>query len=273
MKRIIISVLITTAIILSSIGIVFANDTERHGWMKQYDDVSRTQSTSEQFKSNQREKQASKSVVSQKEESHNSSDEPLSSTDKPVKNDNSSDSAVTTTVKDIDINNMLGKSLMPLHRSVAILLIGGNDYKTKHYFSIMEEVFLNDEKTNVKVIMGEPVQSKYQEYWLNKGFLEEQIPQKDNLLEFVSFAGVDEILYLIVKDPVVDTHWSRDVFQAGQRSRASIQVNSFLAKADSIIRVKAANNEDDSFASELRAKRGAFKKCMQEVADSMKPVW
>lgn len=166
-----------------------------------------------------------------------------------------------------------GSSLLAPQKNVAILLIGGNDYKSKQYFSIMEEAFLSKNKSNVNVIMGEPVQSKYQEYWLDKGFLEEQVPQKDNLLEFVSYASVDEVLYLIVKDPVVDKHWAADFFESGERSRASIQVNSFLANDSSILKVKASNNEDDSFASELRAKRGAFKKCMLEVAAEMKPIW
>lgn len=155
---------------------------------------------------------------------------------------------------------------------VAILLMGSNDFKTDQYFSMLGKYFLDNNPHHNRIIIGSDIQSKYQEYWLDKGFLEEQKPEKDDLIALVSYLDVDKVLFLMVKDPVVEKTYTMDWFESGERSRASIQVNAFLASRERVLKLKAANHEDDSFASDLRAKRGAFKKCVVEISKDMLPL-
>lgn len=155
---------------------------------------------------------------------------------------------------------------------VAILLMGSNDFKTDQYFGMLGKYFLDNNPHHNRIVIGSDIQSKYQEYWLDKGFLEEQKPEKDDLIALVSYLDVDKVLFLMVKDPVVEKTYTMDWFESGERSRASIQVNAFLASREKVLKLKAANHEDDSFASDLRAKRGAFKKCVVEISKDMLPL-
>ena len=156
---------------------------------------------------------------------------------------------------------------------VAILLMGSNDFKSTQYFTMIENHFLKDNPHASQIALGADVQSKYQEYWLDKGFLEEQQPTKDDLLAMPAYLGVDKVLVMIVKDPVVEKHWAFTLMESGEKSRASIQINAFLVNNDKILKSKVSNNEDDSFSSDLRAKRGAFKKCMKEISVEMLPLF
>lgn len=154
----------------------------------------------------------------------------------------------------------------------AILLIGNNDFKSTQYFSMIEGQFIKNNPKASRIQFGSDVQTAYQEYWLDKGYLDEQTPTKDDLIAITKYIGTDKVLFLFVKDPVVEQHYAQDWFDSGMRSRASIQVNAFLVGQDGIIKLQTSNKEDDSFSSELRAKRGAFKKCMKEVSETMLPL-
>lgn len=156
---------------------------------------------------------------------------------------------------------------------VAILLMGSNDFKSTQYFTMIENHFLKNNPHASQIVLGADIQSKYQEYWLDKGFLEEQQPTKDDLLAMPEYLGVDKVLVLIVKDPVVEKHFAFTLMESGEKSRASIQINAFLIDKEKILKSKVSNNEDDSFSSDLRAKRGAFKKCMKEISAEMLPLF
>ena len=156
---------------------------------------------------------------------------------------------------------------------VAILLMGSNDFKSTQYFTMIENHFLKNNPHAGQIALGADIQSKYQEYWLDKGFLEEQQPAKDDLLALPEYLGVDKVLVMIVKDPVVEKHFAFTLTESGEKSRASIQLNAFLIDREKILKSKVSNNEDDSFYSDLRAKRGAFKKCMKELSAEMLPLF
>ena len=156
---------------------------------------------------------------------------------------------------------------------VAILLMGSNDFKSTQYFTMIENHFLKNNPHASQIVLGADIQSKYQEYWLDKGFLEEQQPTKDDLLAMPEYLGVDKVLVLIVKDPVVEKHFAFTLMESGEKSRASIQINAFLIDKEKILKSKVSTNEDDSFSSDLRATRGAFKKCMMELRAEMLPLF
>lgn len=152
---------------------------------------------------------------------------------------------------------------------IAVLLVGSNDFKTDQYFSMIEKQVAQNCPHSARISIGSDVQSMYQEYWLDKGYLEEQKPTKDDLVALVNYMNMDKVLFLMVKDPVVEKNFAMDWFDSGERSRASIQMNAFLVDKEKVLRLKASNHEDDSFASDLRAKRGAFKKCVTEITKDM----
>ena len=114
------------------------------------------------------------------------------------------------------------------------------------------------------IYVGNEEQSRYQDYWFMKGFLEEPAPNPQNLMEYVNYSGYDEILFLIVKDPVVDTR-KIGLFGSLEEKRVSVEIKGFLIGKDKLLGSYSSTNEDDSKRSELRARQGAFKKSIRDI--------
>lgn len=152
------------------------------------------------------------------------------------------------------------------------MIVGDASVKTPDFLQYVNDAF-NSEGNGKKVVSGTDVQSKYQSYWLDKGFLEEQKLTKQDLNEFVKYSGYSKVLFLIVNPPVMEKTkqagggWYG--WMATERTRASINVKSFLADETSVIKSVEVTKEDDSVTSELRAKRGAFQKCLTEIKSAI----
>ena len=159
-------------------------------------------------------------------------------------------------------------------KKVCAVIVGGADVKTSDYINYVDTE-LNGEDSNKtkKIIVGTDIQGKYQTYWLNKGFLEEPKPVKQDLHDFVKFSGYDRVLFLFVTSPVMEkTRIQTGLFTSEEMTRASIGVKAFWVDNADIIKVVDVSKEDDSLASELRAKRGAFRKCMKEIQSVIGPL-
>jgi len=158
--------------------------------------------------------------------------------------------------------------LNPALKGTCIVIVGDAAIRTPDFFKSLDDTF-NAEAKSKKVISGTEIQSLYQTYWLDKGYLEEQKLTKQDLNDFVKYSGYDKVLFLIVNSPVMEKTkqgsggWGAWI--QTERTRASISVKVFLANETSIIKAADVAKEDDSVTSELRAKRGAFEKCIKEI--------
>lgn len=158
--------------------------------------------------------------------------------------------------------------------SVCALLIGDADVKTKDFIDILDDKLNSniDNSKQKKIECGTNIQSKYQEYWFSKDFIEEQKLTKTDLHEFVKYSGYDRCLYLIVSAPSMEkTKLPSGWFTTSERTRASVEVKGFLVDKDKVIKTINITKNDDSMASELRAKRGAFEKCIKELSKEFQP--
>lgn len=162
--------------------------------------------------------------------------------------------------------------LNPTLKDTCVVIVGDAAVKTPDFFKYVDETF-NTEGKSKKVISGTEIQSMYQTYWLDKGYLEEQKLTKQDLNDFVKYSGYNKVLFLIVNSPVVEkTKQGRGGWGGwvqAERTRASISVKTFLANDSSIIKAADVTKEDDSDTSELRAKRGAFEKCVKEIQSTI----
>lgn len=132
-----------------------------------------------------------------------------------------------------------------------IVIFGRADVKTEDFINIVSTTF-NDPN----VVVGAPIQNMYLNYWLHKGFLEEQPAKKEDLQEFVKYSGYKKCLFLNISSPVVES---------GPILRSSIEVRAYLADENNIIKVSSTTNKGDSMASDLRAKRAALQACMKDL--------
>ena len=165
----------------------------------------------------------------------------------------------------------LGGTAAAADRSqIAVVVVGSSDFKTKDYFDTIKKYLAEPfDETNTTVSYGNEIQTKYQEYWLSLGELDEQRPKKQDLLDFAGYGNFAKVLYIVLNDPVVESSGR------GKRSdyiRASIGMNAYLAAKDKIIDTKNVTYESVSKTSILRAKRDAFKKCVEDVSKTMVPL-
>lgn len=168
--------------------------------------------------------------------------------------------------------NLLGQQT----KGSCVVIVGNASVKTPDFFQYIDEAFNSKDNNNKKVAFGTEIQSLYQTYWLDKGFLEEQKPTKQDLNDFVKYSGYNKVLFLIINTPVVEKTkqggggWG--TWSVTEKTRASIGLKAFLTNENSVIKATDVTKEDDSFTSELRAKRGAFKKCMEEIKTIISPL-
>ena len=148
---------------------------------------------------------------------------------------------------------------------LGVVIVSGAEYKTEDYFDFVEKYFVKPfAGDKMQFQFGRDAQNKYQNFWLDKGYLEEQTPTQRDFIEFVSYGAYDKVIFLKVQDSVTD--------QQGKRSRLSVNVNAFLVDRRKVLKASSSTNEEDSKASQLRARRGAFKKCAKELSEELEPL-
>ena len=146
-----------------------------------------------------------------------------------------------------------------------VVVVSGADYKTKDFFDYVEKFFVKPYVGDHRQMQyGKDAQNKYQNFWLDKGYLEEQKPTQKDFIDFVSYGAYDKVIFLKVEDSVTEMQKNR--------SRLSVNVNVFLVDRRKVLKAASATNEEDSKASQLRARRGAFKKCAKELSEAIEPL-
>lgn len=155
-----------------------------------------------------------------------------------------------------------------LRNEIAVVIVGSADYKTKDFTNIPKDLFKIEDKMKPQITAGKEVQNKYQKYWFAKGLLDEGEPTKEDFVKFVDYSGYKKVIYLVIKDSVLEQHGRK---KGKDRSRVSLTVNAFLVNGNQIEASTSATNEEDSKTSELRAKRGAFKQCVKEISEEFNP--
>ena len=160
-------------------------------------------------------------------------------------------------------------SVFAATREVGVVLFGGSDYKDDHFMSVLSEVMVDDTEKNFKIHVGNDEQSRYQNYWFSKEVLDIPAPTPQSMKDYVAYSGYDEVLFLVVKDPVTDVR-KYGLFGTKEEKRVSVEISGYLVSKDSLIGSSTAASEDNSRFSDLRARRGAFKKSVKYIYDSMK---
>ena len=149
------------------------------------------------------------------------------------------------------------------NNSVGVVIVGGAEFKTKDFYKMIPNVFdLN--KSRCKV--GDEIQGKYQKFLLERDLLGETIPRKQNLIDFAAKSGCSKVLFLVV-DSTAD---HQNDPKRNQKNRLSIQVDAYLCDSLQVIDVQTTGQESNSNTSDLRARRKAFKKCLEELSKTMK---
>ncbi|MBR2180133.1 MAG: hypothetical protein IJ862_07060 [Selenomonadaceae bacterium] len=153
------------------------------------------------------------------------------------------------------------------NQQIAVVIVGGADYRTKDFTSYAKDFFNPGE--GMTIAHGKDVQNQYQKYWFDKGLIDEGTPTKEDFVEFVNYSGYKQVIYLVIKDSVLEQHGRT---KGKDRSRVSLTVNAFLVDKTHVLEGTSSTNEEDSKTSELRAKRGAFKQCVKEISKVFNPI-
>lgn len=145
-------------------------------------------------------------------------------------------------------------------KDVGVVIVGGAEFKTSDYYKIVQSEI--KPLSGSKIIVGNSLQNLYKKYWLQRGYIGEQTPQQADLINFTNMSGYNKVVYLIVSDSVVDKHNSSN---HREKVRVSVQLDAYPCTKNEVADVLSASEEDNSKGSDLRARRGAFKKCLKEI--------
>ena len=164
-----------------------------------------------------------------------------------------------------------------LRERIGILIIASSDFKTQDFYECAKENLSDPTNSKYMIVTGSDIEGKYSNYWLDKGFLEEQAPNKDSLLEFAAYSNYDKVLYLLIQDPQMERNnhsvagwWGASV---NIHNRVSLKINAFLCDGNSVIQTASVTKTSDSYYSDLRAKRKAFNECLTDISSKIKPAF
>ncbi len=158
---------------------------------------------------------------------------------------------------------LMSTTFAAARNDVGVVIVGGAEFKTDDYYKIIQNEIKPSNGT--KVFVGNELQTRYKKYWLNNGYIGEQTPQKEDLIQFAAASGCGKIVCLIVTDTVDKQNSSNH----RQKNRVSVQIDAYLCTPTNVVDVFFASDDETSKGSPLRARRGAFKKCLKEIGQSL----
>ena len=147
------------------------------------------------------------------------------------------------------------------YRSVGVVIVGGVEFKTEDFYKIVRDEL--KPASGAKIVAGNDLQTLYKRFWLRRGYIGEQPPQKQDLIDFTATSGHGKVVFLIISDATIDTHNNS---KSREKDRITVQVDAYLSTAAEVADVFAASDEEISKTSNLRARRGAFRKCLKEIS-------
>lgn len=144
-----------------------------------------------------------------------------------------------------------------------VVIIGGAEYKTDDYYKIVQKTL--GSKTKETYEGGKEIQKRYQVFMMDRYDVGEDKPKKNDMVDFVAWSGYDKVLFIMLDENIdTQTHGSHS-----QKNRITIQMDAYLAGNENIVSVSTTSQDFVSKASNLRARRGAFEKCLKEIATDM----
>ena len=170
-------------------------------------------------------------------------------------------------------------------QNIAVVVVSADDdFKGKLFIKDINKNF-GKNNANVKILSGDDVQSKYQEYWFDKELVEEGTPKKEDLIDFVSYGNYDKVIYLMIKTPDLKHSQSGAVMTGSVAPggvvtgtavslgtfSTSVTVSSFLVDKDKVIKIANSTNSKVSETA-LWTKKYAFQKCVKDISKVLNPL-
>ena len=149
------------------------------------------------------------------------------------------------------------------NRGTKVVIIGGAEFKTDDYYKIVRKNF--GKKSKAQFEAGSDVQERYQIFMMERYDIGENKPHKQDLIDFAAENGYGSVLFLIV-DEHLDT---QNNAKSRQKNRITVQLDAYLVNSSRIVDVTTTSQDFNSKTSNLRARRGAFEKCVKEVSKKM----
>ena len=149
-------------------------------------------------------------------------------------------------------------------RAVGVVVVGGAEYKTPEFYKFIKNKF--DPKSGAKFEVGGDLQNKYQKFLINRDLVGDETPRRQELIDFTAASGYGKILFIVINDSNAE---HQNNAKSRQRNRTAVQVDGYLCNNSGVIDVATASQQSDSSTSDLRARRGAFKKCLEELAKNL----
>lgn len=149
------------------------------------------------------------------------------------------------------------------YRSNKVVIIGGAEFKTNDYYKIVRKNFGKKSKTTFEA--GSDVQERYQIFMMERYDIGENNLHKQDLMDFAAENGYGNVLFLIV-DEHIDT---QNNASSRQKNRITVQLDAYYVNSSRIIDFTTTSQDFISKTSNLRARRGAFEKCVKEIAEKL----
>jgi hypothetical protein len=149
------------------------------------------------------------------------------------------------------------------YRSTKVVIIGGAEFKTQDYYKILQKTL--GSKTKTLYDCGDEIQRQYQFFMMDRYDIGENKPRKQDMIDFAERNNYSSTLFLVL-DENIDT---QNNGKRRQKNRSTIQLDAYLVRNSRMADFTTTSQDFISKTSNLRARRGAFEKCLKEIATVM----
>ncbi len=144
-----------------------------------------------------------------------------------------------------------------------VVIVGGGEFKTADYYKIIQKNLGTNGKMRYEC--GNDIQKRFQVFMINRYDIGENKPRKQDMADFAAQNGRGKVLFLLIDENIdTQTHGNHS-----QKNRSTIQMDAYLVTSSGISDFNTTSQEFTSKASNLRARRGAFEKCLKDIISSM----
>lgn len=138
------------------------------------------------------------------------------------------------------------------HQVIGVVVVGGEEFSSEAYSRIVANQL--QPKSGAKLLTGKKIQIQYKTVWANFGGVgTEDNPQREDMIQFAAFSGCNKVVFFVVSN-----------------STDAMTVDAYLCSSSAVEETFTSSRDEDT--SDKGARRGAFRRCVNDFAKNLNKI-
>lgn len=138
------------------------------------------------------------------------------------------------------------------HSVIGVVVVGSEEFSSDAYCQIVANQL--KPKSGARIFSGKKIQLQYKTVWANFGGVgTEDNPQREDMIQFAAFSGCTKVLFFVASN-----------------SGGAMTVDAYLCTPSAVETTFTSSRDEDT--SDKGARRGAFRRCVNDFAKDLNKI-